>query len=142
MDDIANVYRLMLVLSTAYAALWGGRTGIAGAAIFLAASITSTWSTALNPSWQGTAFAMMLVDGVCMFALLALALFSSRYWPIWALGLQAVTLVTHLATIIDSRIVPLIYSAMAGFWSIPIMLIMVWGTMLDRAEMRKGSTQA
>jgi hypothetical protein len=117
----------------------GGRTGRAGAIIFFTASALSAWATTINPNWQGTAYAMLMVDVLCLFALIGLALLSSRYWPIWALGLQSVSVATHVATMIDANIMPGIYDSMSGFWSIPILTIMVAGTMLDRSAKRKES---
>lgn len=142
MNVISVTYDILLYASIAYAALLGGRTGRVGAIIFFLASTLSAWATTINPSWQGTAYAMLMVDSLCLVALIGLALFSSRYWPIWALGLQSVSVATHLATMLDPRIVPGIYDSMSGFWSIPILTIMVIGTMLDRSATRKEANSA
>ncbi len=139
MNVIVLTYDVMLYLSLAYAALLGGKTGKAGAAIFLIINGLSSWATHINAGWVGTAYAMLAVDALCMFALMFLAFFSHRYWPIWALGLQIVTVATHCTTVIDSHILPTSYDAIAGFWSIPILLIMVRGTMLDRHRANKNT---
>jgi hypothetical protein len=115
-----------------FAAIFGGKTGKVAAVIFFAANSMSIWATSISPDWQGTSYAMMLVDSLCFFALMALAMTSNRYWPIWALGLQLISVLTHVATIIDPTIFPGIYDSLSGFWSIPILLVMVWGTVLDR----------
>lgn len=132
MEKLYILYNILLIGSTGFAAIFGGKTGKVGAAIFGVASGLSVWATTLNPEWQGTSYALMAVDSLCLLALLLLACASTRYWPIWASGLQLIAVVTHVATIIDPKIVPKIYDSLSGFWSIPILLIMVCGTMMDR----------
>jgi hypothetical protein len=132
MGTVLLSYNILLFGSIAFAAICGGRTGKAAALIFFIANSLSIWATSFSPDWEGTSYSMMLVDCLCFFALMALAITSNRYWPIWALGLQFISVVTHVATIIDPFIFPGIYDSLSGFWSIPILLVMVWGTILDR----------
>ncbi len=132
MEKLYLLYNLLLIGSTVFAAIFGGKTGKIGAVIFWVATFMSAWATTLNPEWRGTSYAMMAVDSLCLLALLLLAFASNRYWPIWATGLQLIAVITHVATIIDPKIVPGIYDSLSGFWSIPILLVMVSGTMLDR----------
>jgi hypothetical protein len=127
-------YNVLLFGSIAFAAIFGGRTGKAAALIFCIANNLSIWATSINPDWKGTSYSMMSVDCLCFLALMVLAMTSNRYWPIWALGLQLISVVTHVATIIDPLIFPGIYDSLSGFWSIPILLVMVWGTILDRKQ--------
>jgi hypothetical protein len=132
MNLVILTYNVILYSSLAYAALLGGKTGKAGAAIFFTANGLSISATHINPEWVGTAYAMLAVDTLCLLALIFLVFSSDRYWPIWAVGLQLVTVATHVTTIIDPDIVPASYDVIAGFWSIPILFIMVRGTILDR----------
>jgi hypothetical protein len=140
MNILVLTYNVMLYSSLAYAALLGGKTGKVGAVIFFMANLLSVWATRINPEWAGTAYAVFMVDALCMVALMFLAFLSSRYWPIWALGLQIVTVATHCTTVIDPSILPASYQAIVAFWSIPILLIMVLGTGLDRNASRKDTT--
>jgi hypothetical protein len=125
------VFTVMLLACSLYASIWGGRTGRMGSAIFIMATVLSNIAARFNPNWASTSFGVLWVDAGCFGGLTVLALISNRYWPIWALGFQAIAVATHLATIIAPDIVPRAYQAMAAFWSIPILAVMVAGTTLD-----------
>ena len=131
MDFVTILFNLMLLLCAAYASIFGGRTGRAGSLIFVGATILTIVAFNANPSWQSTSYGIFAVDLACLLALLALALKSNRYWPIWATGFQAAAVATHLATLFAEDTVPDAYRALLSFWSIPILLVMVLGTMKD-----------
>jgi hypothetical protein len=126
------IFVLLLIVCGAYASIWGGRTGRAGAAIFLCATILSSVAATANPDWTSTSYGVFSVDAGCMLALCLLALASDRYWPIWAFGFQIVAVATHIATMWAPDIVPKAYQAILAFWSIPILAVMVIGTKLDQ----------
>lgn len=131
MHLIEYVFFTVLILCSVYAWVLGGKTGRAGAAIFLISSLCSFLAVRAHPGWVTTDFGLLCVDLGCFIALYMLSLRSSRYWPIWALGFQMVAIITHIATIIAPDIVPTAYQAIASFWSIPILGVMVMGTRLD-----------
>lgn len=132
MDIILLFYNTALLWCSAYASVNGGRTGKAGSAIFIAATILSSATAYMNPGWVGISWGLLAVDSLCLLALLLLALTSNRYWPIWAMGLQLVAVATHLATLSVPEIVPKSYQALLSFWAIPILGVMVAGTRKDR----------
>jgi hypothetical protein len=132
MDFLQASFIFALLLCSGYASICGGRTGLAGAAIFMAATALTAWGTLVNPNWAGISYAVFVVDTGCLLALAALAMNSSRFWPIWAVGFQTVAVATHIATIWMPDIVPGAYQAMLAFWSIPILSVMVAGTRKDR----------
>ncbi|NJM50854.1 MAG: hypothetical protein HC843_08205 [Sphingomonadales bacterium] len=59
----------------------------------------------------------------------------NRGWLIWCAGLQLAALITHFATVVAPDFSPVVYQALIEFWSIPILLVMVAGIMLDRRVM-------
>jgi hypothetical protein len=132
MDFLQAAFLIALLLCVAYGSLAGGRTGRAGSAIFVSASLLTAAGATLNPTWAGTSYAVLAVDSICLLALAALAVNSSRFWPIWAVGFQIVAVATHLATLWIPDIVPKAYQAILSFWSIPILWVMVAGTRKDR----------
>lgn len=131
------VYLLLLLLCCGYASFFGGRTGKAGAVIFLSASLLSMLAASWNPAWLNTSVGVLFVDVVCLGALIGLATNSTRYWPIWATGLQIAGVVSHLGMFIAPDILPTAYWAIVAFWSVPILLIMVIGTVLDQNYERR-----
>jgi hypothetical protein len=131
MDTILLAFYYALLLCAAYASVNGGRTGKAGSAIFIVASITTVAAAQTNPNWAGTSLGLFAVDAGCLLALLILALMSNRFWPIWALGFQIVAVATHLATLSIPDVVPKSFQALLSFWTIPILWAMVVGTHKD-----------
>ncbi|MBJ7388980.1 MAG: hypothetical protein JHC92_06030 [Sphingomonadaceae bacterium] len=131
MDMILLAFYSALLLCAAYASVNGGRTGKAGSAIFIVASISTVAAARMNPNWAGTSLELFAVDAGCLLALLILALMSNRFWPIWGLGFQIVAVATHLATLYIPDVVPKSFQALLSFWAIPILLVMVAGTHKD-----------
>lgn len=132
MGVLQTSFSVALLLCVAYGWLLGGRTGKAGAAIFVAASLLTGVAAVINHGWANTSYAVLAVDAGCLLALAALAVNSTRFWPIWAVGFQIVAVATHVATIWIPDIIPRAYHAMQSFWSIPILWVMVAGTRKDR----------
>ena len=131
MDTILLAFYSALLLCAAYASVNGGRTGKAGSAIFIVASISTVAAARMNANWAGTTLELFAVDAGCLLALLILALMSNRFWPIWALGFQSVAVATHLATLYIPDVVPKSFQALLSFWAIPILGVMVAGTHRD-----------
>jgi hypothetical protein len=131
MDTILLAFYSALLLCVAYASVNGGRTGKAGSAIFILATLLSEAAVRMNPDWAGTSLGLFAVDAGCLLALLILALMSNRFWPIWALGFQTAAVATHLATLSIPDVLPKSLHALVSFWAIPILWVMVAGTHKD-----------
>lgn len=129
MDILQAAFIMALILCVGYASINGGRTGKAGAVIFVLATIFSAAAATLNPTWASTSYGLFAVDTGCLLALVVLAMNSNRFW---ALGFQTVAVATHVATMWIPDIVPASYQALLSFWSIPILWVMVTGTRKDR----------
>ena len=132
MSSIPVIFNMILLICVAYASLAGGKTGIGGSIIFIAATLLTIAANRADPDWGDTAYGIFAVDVACMFALAVVALTSNRFWPIWAFGFQICAVGTHIATTLMPEIVPRAYQALATFWSIPILWVMVVGTRRDR----------
>ena len=144
MNSIPVIFNMVLLICIIYASAVGGKTGISGSIIFIAATLMTIAANRANPSWGDTAYGIFAVDVVCMIALAVVAIKSNRFWPIWAFGFQICAIGTHIATIWMPDIVPRAYQALATFWSIPILWVMVAGTRQDRRyemEMAKRAIQ-
>jgi len=133
--EYAFIFALLLCI--VYGSIVGGRTGRAGSAIFVGATVLTAMGAMLDPTWTSTSYAIFAVDAVCLILLMALAMRSNRFWPIWAVGFQTVAVATHIATLLIPEIVPKAYYAMLSFWSIPILWVMAVGTHKDRKYEKK-----
>jgi hypothetical protein len=131
MTPITILFLAALLLVSGYAIAFGGRTGILGAGIFIAASVFTILADRAGLTWDGMNVGIVFVDAFCWLALLWLALHSGRYWPIWAAGLQLAAFLTHLSRLLAPDIAPRAYDALVAFWSLPILAIMLIGIRKD-----------
>ncbi len=130
-DIIAVAFGIILIASACYVFIYGGATGKWGAVITICA-----WLATLIFWYQATTFTnamtnVLTVDIMCLIGFLILALKSHRYWPIWASGLQLTAVISHFVIYTAPHVIPNVYQAINGIWSIPIVAIMVFGTALD-----------
>ena len=122
------LFWLLLIVSCGYA-LWRGRKYERLAAIvFIAATLASILGE--SPA-QGRYIRIettdLVVDTAVLLAVVAIALVSDRFWPLWAAGLQLVDSMSHVLRAIDTDLVPKVYGAAERFWSYPILVILLVG---------------
>lgn len=130
------IYWAVLILVCGYAFWRGHKDERAVAAVCLMASIVSLLSLpAQQLRYSGVEHGLLLVDGAALVAFVAVALKSSRFWPLWVAGLQLTTSMAHLLKAIELDLMPYAYGAAARFWSYPILLALAVGTW--RAHQRR-----
>ena len=78
--------------------------------------------------FSGVESGTLLVDLAVLAGFIAVALQSSRFWPLWVAGLQLTASLAHLLKAIDLDLLPHAYGAAMAFWSYPILLILAFGT--------------
>ena len=71
---------------------------------------------------------LFAIDIAVLIAFVAIALYSTRFWPLWAAGFQLTVSMSHMLKGIDLDLLPRAYAAAAVFWSYPILLVIVVGT--------------
>lgn len=126
------LFSVLLFGSCAYAWFAGGREGRWIAIMLLAAALLSVPASYLDYRWSGTHLPVLSVDVLLLAGLVSVALRSRRYWPLWMAGFHLISVSTHAATIAQPGLKPIIYFAMQSFWSLPLLLVMAGGIMLDR----------
>ena len=95
---------LAALLITVTVALWRGAwPERAGAAAMVAAWVISALFQSSLQRW-GVKTGVMTVDILLCAALLAIALTSTRWWPMWACGFQAMNVILHLAVMADAKV--------------------------------------
>lgn len=131
MTAITILFLAALLLVSAYAILFGGRTGRIGACIFITAAFATILADRADLSWDGMNIGIVVTDALCWIALMTLALHSGRYWPIWAAGLQLAAFLTHLSRLLAPDIAARTYDSLVAFWSLPILAVMLLGIRKD-----------
>jgi hypothetical protein len=119
----------IVLFATCGYALWRGRKYERIAAIvFIAATVTSVVARSpLHGRYVELEASDLIVDTAVLFAVVAIALVSDRFWPLWAAGLQLVDSMSHVLKAIDADLLPTVYGAAERFWSYPILIVLLVG---------------
>lgn len=129
-----SVFRLiffwLLLLASCGYALWRGRKYERIAAlVFVSATILSILGhSPLRGRYVQIEVTDLIVDTAVLFSVVAIALESDRFWPLWVAGLQLVDSMAHVMKAIDTNLLPEVYGTAERFWSYPILLILFIAT--------------
>jgi len=137
------VFDVLLLVSCGYA-LWRGRKYERMAAlVFVTATVLSVLGSSPLPArYVGIATGDLIVDTGVLAALVAIALFSDRFWPLWAAGLQLVDSMSHVMKALDAEMIPSVYGAAERFWSFPILLVLLVGAWRSHRRSQQELQQA
>ena len=118
-----------LLLVTCGYALWRGRKyEQLSALIFISASVASVVArSTLQENYSAVARSDLMIDSLVLIALIAVALRSDRFWPLWVAGLQLTISLSHVLKAIQPDLVPIAYAAAERFWSYPTLIILFIG---------------
>lgn len=136
------LFLLILACSILMAFAFGRRTERVFVFLLIAASVGTLLATPTGPDYQGRIDIIRLIDWVILVVAWGLALKSDRFWPIWFAAMQTLSVLTELASWHAVGIPHLIFTNLAAFWSLPALIVMAYGTMLDwrkRASASLGS---
>jgi len=129
-----------LVASCSYAAWCGGWPERAGAAIMVAASILSVVAaTSFYTGWDSPQAGIFIVDLLMLAALVNLALYTDRYWPIWVTSFHLIAVTIHVASLVEPSVAALAYASAAEFWAYPMLAMLAVGTWNHRRRTHMAS---
>ena len=78
-----------------------------------------------------------VIDVVTFFGFLLLALWADRFWPLWIAGIHLIGVATHTAKLVSPTVVPWVYGLIQGFWSYPIVVLIVIGAARHQKRLRR-----
>jgi peptidoglycan/LPS O-acetylase OafA/YrhL len=134
---IALTYWLFAFVICLFVYFDGDRTAKLGSLLFLCASVISAIAQATNGGWsQGINWPLLICDLAHFIGLFALAVYSKRYWPIWASGFQFLTVITVVSIALAPGTSYQIYRGLETVWAIPVLLVMLIGERKDRRIVR------
>lgn len=125
----------MLLSALVLVAIWRGKAderlaaGVCVAGTFLTV-LAGDHLRVHSSSFHAMAF---LVDLGVFLAFLAVALKSTRFWPIWVAGLQLTATTIHPMMVVTPDLPGKVFGAALAFWSYPILLVIgigAWRTQL------------
>lgn len=77
---------------------------------------------------------VLFIDLALFIALMAVALRSRSFWPMWASGVQLCTLAVHLAAAKYPAMVPAAYAETLVIWSFPVTILVAFGPRVDQGS--------
>lgn len=134
-----SLFWTVLLVIVAYAA-WRGRADerIAAGACLGATLFTHFVLGPLKIRYATVEPGLLALDIAMLAIFVAIALRSSRFWPLWVAGLQLTMSMAHILKAIDEHLMPRAYAAAVVFWTYPILLIIAIGTWRQhRRELRE-----
>lgn len=129
---VGLLFTILLFASCAYACIAGGKEGRWVSLLIVSAALLSIPASYLDYGWSRVQLPVLAVDFLLLVGLFVIAMRSPRYWPLWVTAFHLISISTHVARIAESSLPPLVYFALQSFWSLPVLLAMVGGIMLDR----------
>ena len=123
------VYTGCLAITCGYALLCGGWPERLGAGINLAGSAITLFVGLLTPAiWQSVMPGLSLIDLLVAACFLALAIRTTRYWPVWAFGFSIAGVTAHLARAIQPSVPAMAYFRSEAIWAYPSLAALAIGT--------------
>lgn len=129
---VALSFWALTLLCCGFAALFGGKSGRAIALIYVAAVAATSLATRDPRAWSDPHLPALIVDLALLAALMWVVLWSSRWFPMWFTGFHLVAVVSHLASALAPGFAPKLYFLLQSLWSVPMLLTLAIGVMLDR----------
>jgi hypothetical protein len=121
------IFWLLLLASCGYAFWRGRKYERIAALVFVTATVLSILGHSPHLRYVEIELTDVVVDTAVLFAVLAFALVSDRFWPLWVAGLQLVGSVSHVLKAVQPDLLPHAYGAAERFWSYPILVVLFIG---------------
>lgn len=118
------IFWAILLICCGYALLRGRKYERIAALVFIAASVISVAAHFVTDvRYLALDISDVVIDSAVLLTLIAIALWSDRFWPLWAAGFQLVGSMAHVLRMIDVTFAPWGYAVAARFWSYPILIV-------------------
>ena len=132
----------LLAVACLYAACRGGDPERMVAAALIVATV-ATWGVAIGfggsraGRFIGVEYGVLVIDGLLVASLMAVALFADRFWPLWMTALHAFGVIGHLAKAMAPDILPNVYQAAHLFSAYPGLILLMTATHWHQMRVRR-----
>jgi len=137
--SVYQIVSLVMLATACSVALWRGGASERIAAAAMAAAWIATPFVESDGQQVGAQLGVLMVDIALLAVLLALALRSIRWWPMWAAAFHAVGALMHLLVAIDVQIDPRAYFVGLNAISYLTMGALLWGAARRARETRQAA---
>jgi hypothetical protein len=138
MEGHQIVFLALWAVACGYAAVRGGAPEriVAGALVL---AVIATWLSASSVAAPYTRIiaGIALTDLILFGLLVAIALVSTRFWPMLMASMQGCGLLGHLTRPLGPHILPQAYFATVAFWSFPIVILLAVATWRHRIRLAR-----
>jgi len=110
-----------------FAVLSGGRAEKFSGAVLLAGHFITTYAQDLS-RWAGPHYGILGIDLLVLAVLIAVALRSDRTWALFAAAFHLLTVLTHVATGLDTQVHALAYAVVLNLLGYLVYLALALGT--------------
>lgn len=133
-----DAFLVLLIASTAYGLLQGGRPERFGAVTLFVGAVTS--ALVIGP--VGTRFyhvepGILEIDIVVLGVFLRISVRSTRFWPLWVAALLTAEVIIHVGTVIAPSVHWKAYMNATALWSWLIQGMLVAGTFRHRRRLKR-----
>lgn len=128
---VAIAFWVLLFSGGALIALSGDRSAQCFLGAILVATILTAATDTIIPK-PLAAYVYLAIDSTLLAIAFYYVLTSVRYWPIWFAGFHSIAVAGQITRIIYAGPLPSINVDLAGFWSIPALIVFVIGVQRDR----------
>jgi hypothetical protein len=108
---------------------WGGRDERLTAIGLIVAVVAS--NLVGSAQYGHTETGVLIVDVLVFGGLLVLALWSDRYWPMWAAAFQLIATMVHVASMAETGNFAWAYYVALIFWTYPVYIALSVGTWFE-----------
>lgn len=130
------VFSALLLVSSAYAFWRGGAPERIGAAILLGGVLLTALVIPPAPRrYDAIQWPVFFVDAGALIALLALAMLSKRYWPLWLTAIQILQVLSHFSRLLPG-VISLVYAMATSLLMYPSVALLVIATWRHRRRLK------
>lgn len=135
------VFGILMFVSCLPALLWGGWEGRRICLMFVVAALATYIGATTFKTQISLAHSTVMVDFVLLIGLAHLAAKTDRYWPLWICAFQALSVISFLTWEIVPN-TPRLFKAASAVWSIPQLIVLCVGPILDLRHSSRGARRA
>jgi hypothetical protein len=133
------IYTVLFALVVIYALVRGGGPERLFASILTAMLVVDRVGHAVLGETSRSAINGLhfVIDLGSFAAMMAVMIWSRRFWPIWACSLQLLSLASHVTRMLDARLPPVITAILGIAPNYLICVCLMLGTVLHRLRLRR-----
>jgi hypothetical protein len=119
--------------------LWkgGAPERIASATLLIAATLSLFVRQPVATQFQSIETGVFIVDLGLLGVMVALAILSERFWPLWMAAMAAIAALTHVSMLLKLDLMAWAYWRSQALWSYPMQLLLALATWRHQSRLKR-----